>query len=242
VSSGAAVGAATALFFGWVKSSPWTLPVSAFAGAVASLAVVSMITSASSRRSLATLLLVGIAINALLGAVINILIANAPNEPQLRSIVFWLQGGLEGRTWEHVRLIVVPIVATSTIVCGYGRDLNVMLLGDDHARSAGINLGRTRLILLVAASLGTATAVAVSGIIAFVGLVVPHALRLAVGPDHRILLPASALGGATFLVVADLAARMLFSPVVLQVGSVTALAGAPIFLLLILRSEKQRIA
>jgi iron complex transport system permease protein len=117
-----------------------------------------------------------------------------------------------------------------------------MLLGDEQARSAGINTGRTRLILLVGASLGTATAVAVSGIIAFVGLVVPHAIRLTAGPDHRILLPASALGGATFLVLADLVARMAFDPVTLQVGTVTALTGAPIFLLLILRSQKEGIA
>ena len=242
VSSGAAVGAVTALFFGWSASTRWIVPLSAFAGAVASLALISAIAASSARRSFSTLLLVGIAVNALFGAIINVFIASAPSDPQLRSIVFWMQGGLEGRTSEHVRLIVVPILATCVIACAFARDLNLLLLGDEHARSAGVNARTTRLVLLLAASLATATAVAVSGIIAFVGLVVPHALRLALGPDHRLLLPASALGGAMFLVLADLISRLLFTPAVLPVGTVTALAGAPIFLMLLLRAHKETLA
>jgi iron complex transport system permease protein len=238
-SSGAAVGAVTALFFGWSASSRWLLPLSAFAGAMASLAVISAIAASSARRSFTTLLLVGIAVNALCGAIINVLIANAANDPQLRSIVFWMQGGLEGRTSEHVQLIVVPILTTGLVACVFARDLNLLLLGDDHARSGGVNARTARVVLLVAASVATATAVAVSGIIAFVGLVVPHALRLALGPDHRVLLPASAVGGAVFLVLVDLVARVLFTPAVLPVGTVTALAGAPIFLALLLRGQKE---
>jgi iron complex transport system permease protein len=241
VSSGAAVGAVIALIAGGSASSRWLLPISAFAGAAGSLGVISAIAAASTRRSFATLLLVGIAVNAFFGAVISLLIANAPNEPQLRSIVFWMQGGLEGRTSEHVRLTALPAAIAVVIGCTFARDLNLLLLGETHARSAGVNTTATRIILLVAASLGTATAVAVSGVIGFVGLVVPHALRLAIGPDHRILLPASAIGGAIFLVLSDLVARVLFMPVALPVGTITALAGAPIFLLLLVRGHKESV-
>lgn len=242
VSSGAAMGAVVALSSGLAASGRWAVPIAAFAGAVASLTAVSLIAAASARRSAATLLLAGLAMNALLGALISALVANAPNDPQLRSIVFWLQGGLDARTWAHAQLIVVPAVLAVAIACVHGRDLNVLLLGDEQARGAGVHVERVRALLLLGASLGTAAAVAVSGIIGFVGLIVPHAVRLTLGPDHRVLLPASALAGASFLVLADLVARMLVSPAVLQVGTVTALAGAPVFLLLVLRSQKEGIA
>lgn len=242
VSSGAAMGAVVALSTGVAASSRWVVPMAAFAGAITSLVAVSLIAAASARRSAATLLLVGLAMNALLGALISALVANAPNDPQLRSIVFWLQGGLDARTWSHVHLIVLPTVVAVAIACAHGRDLNVLLLGDEQARSAGIHVEKVRALLLLSASLGTAAAVAVSGIIGFVGLIVPHAVRLTLGPDHRVLLPASALTGASFLVLADLAARVLVSPAVLQVGTVTALAGAPLFLVLILRSQKEGLA
>jgi iron complex transport system permease protein len=141
-----------------------------------------------------------------------------------------------------VYLIVLPTMVAIAVACAHGRDLNVLLLGDEQARGAGIHVQQVRAFLLLSASLGTAAAVAVSGIIGFVGLIVPHAVRLTLGPDHRVLLPASALAGASFLVLADLAARVLVSPAALQVGTVTALAGAPVFLLLILRSQKESLA
>lgn len=241
VSSGAAMGAVTALAFGWATASRWILPGLAFVGAMAAVAVVFVVSSLAGRRSTTSILLVGIAVNALLGAVISALIATATNEDELRSIVFWLQGGLDARTWEHVQLIVIPIVIGCLVLVAFGRDLNVLLLGDHEAASSGVNVSRVRAAVLVLASLVTAVAVSVSGIIAFVGLVVPHAVRLVIGPDHRVLLPASALGGAVFLVLADLGARMLFSPITLQVGVITAFVGAPAFLLLVLRSRQQTI-
>jgi iron complex transport system permease protein len=242
VSSGAALGAVAAFFFGWVALSRWILPGLAFLGAVAAVVIVYAISTVGRRQSIATLLLVGIAMNAFLAAIISAMVANARTEQELRSIIFWLQGGLEARTWDHASLIVIPIILGILITFAFARDLNVLLLGEDQARAAGVDVPRTRVLLLGIASVLTGVAVAVSGIIAFVGLVVPHMIRLAVGPDHRILLPASALAGALFLVLCDLGARMLFNPITLQVGVITALAGAPLFLWLILRSRGQGIA
>ena len=167
------------------------------------------------------------------------LVANAPDEQSLRGIVFWLQGDLDARTWEHVRLTVVPVLAGVAAAMVFSRDLNVMMLGDDAARTSGVDVARTRNVLLALASLLTGMAVAVSGVIGFVGLVAPHVVRLITGPDHRLLLPASALLGAVFLVSADTAARLLPASVTLQTGVVTAVVGAPVFLLLVLWSRRR---
>ncbi|GAA3402273.1 FecCD family ABC transporter permease [Paenibacillus hodogayensis] len=238
VSSGAAFGAVCALFFGWSRFGTWTLPFSAFAGALTAALLIMAVWKGSRSSSVATLLLLGIGINAFLSAMINIMVASSSSEQELRSIIFWLQGGLEARTWQHVSLIAIPIAAGALIMTAFGRDLNTMLLGDEQAASSGVDVRRTRYALLLLASLMTGAAVAISGIIGFVGLVVPHALRLLTGPDHRILLPASAVGGAIFLVMADVVSRMMLQPVTLQVGVVCALVGAPIFLTLILKSRQ----
>lgn len=237
VSSGAAVGAVLAITAG--VGGTFVLPAAAFAGALVTVGVVFAVAAAGRGRGLATVLLVGIALNALLGAVVSVLVANAPDEQSLRGIVFWLQGDLDARTWEHVRLVVVPVVAGVVAGMVFARDLNVMMLGDDAARTSGVDVARTRNVLLVVASLLTGAAVAVSGVIGFVGLVAPHVIRLLTGPDHRLLLPASALLGAVFLVSADTVARLLLAPVTLQTGVVTALAGAPVFLLLVLWSRRR---
>ncbi|RKN22078.1 iron ABC transporter permease [Micromonospora musae] len=235
VSSGAALGAVAAIYFGWTALTPWMLPATAFVGAVAAMGFVFMVAALRRNRGPVTLLLVGIAVSAFFGALISIMVATAANDEELRGIVFWLQGGLGARTWQHVQLAAAPVVAGCLLLTVFGRDLNVLLLGDDGARAAGLDVARQRVVILGLTSLLTGAAVAVSGVIGFVGLVVPHALRLVIGPDNRILLPASALGGAAFLVLADLIARIAFSPTSLQVGIVTALFGAPVFLALVLR-------
>ncbi|RXZ80743.1 iron ABC transporter permease [Paenibacillaceae bacterium] len=238
VSSGAAVGAVSALFFGWSRFGAWTLPLAAFIGASAAVLIIVGVWRSSSGRSVASLLLLGIGINALLGALINVLVASSESEQELRSIVFWLQGGLEARTWAHVQMVAGPILIGSLLIFTFGRDLNTMLLGDEQSSATGIQVRRNRYILLLLTSLMTGSAVAISGIIGFVGLVVPHTIRLLIGPDHRYLLPFSALGGAIFLVWADVVSRMILQPVTLQVGVVCALVGAPLFILLIIRSRQ----
>lgn len=241
VSSGAAVAAVLVLYFGWTQYSIWILPGAAFLGALASIFFVLMVWQISKKSSISTLLLVGLGINLFLSAVMSVLIASAPSEQELRSIVFWLQGGLEARTWEHVQLISPFIVLSIILAWIFARELNMMLLGEEQAKSSGVSVRRTRNILLCLSALMTGAGVAVSGTIGFVGLVVPHAIRLIFGPDHRFLLPASALGGATFLVLADIVSRMVIQPITIQVGVVCALIGAPVFLVLVLKSKKGSI-
>lgn len=241
VSSGAALSAVLVLYFGLTQYSMWVLPAAAFLGALVSIFFVLIVWQISKKSSVATLLLVGLGVNLFLSAVMSVLIASAPSEQELRSIVFWLQGGLEARTWEHVTLISPIIMIAIIIALIFSRELNMMLLGDEQAKSSGVNVRRTRNILLCLTALMTGAGVAVSGTIGFVGLVVPHAIRLIFGPDHRFLLPASALGGAVFLVIADIASRMMIQPFTIQVGVVCALVGAPIFLTLVLRSRRGSI-
>ncbi|WP_010275152.1 FecCD family ABC transporter permease [Paenibacillus senegalensis] len=238
VSSGAAVGAVLAIFWGWTQISKWLLPASAFIGAWVSIFVILFIWKASKRNAISTLLLIGLGMNLFLSAVISVFVASAPSEQELRSIVFWLQGGLEARTWQHVQLISPFILGAILLVILFARELNMMLLGDEQAKSSGVHVRRTRYFLLGAAALMIGVGVAVSGTIGFVGLIIPHVIRLLAGPDHRLLLPASALGGAIFLVLADIVSRMMLNPVSLQVGVVCALIGAPVFLLLTVKSRR----
>lgn len=241
VSSGAALSAVIVLYFGWTRYNIWILPGAAFIGALVSIIAVLLVWQMSRKSSVATLLLVGLGVNLFLSAVISVFIASAPSEQELRSIVFWLQGGLEARTWEHVQLISPFIVGSIVITCLFARELNVMLLGEEQAKSSGVHVRRTRYVLLGLGALMIGSGVAVSGTIGFVGLVVPHVIRLLFGPDHRLLLPASALGGGAFLVLADIVSRMVLQPVQVQVGVVCALIGAPVFLLLVLKSRKESI-
>lgn len=238
VSSGAALGAVCAIFFGWSHVSSYLLPASAFVGALFATSVILLVWKATKQRSIAILLLLGIGINSFFSAVMNVMVATSKNEQELRSIVYWLQGGLEARTWEHISIITLPIILGSITLFFFGNKLNMMLLGEDHARTSGINTRITRNIVLTIAAFITGAAVAVSGVIGFIGLIVPHILRLIIGPDHRLLLPASALGGAAFLMLADVVSRMMVQPITLQVGVVSALIGAPLFIILILKSYK----
>lgn len=239
VSSGAALGAVSALFFGWTSISHWLLPASAFVGAIVAMGIILMVWRASRHKNVAMLLLLGIGINSFFSAIMNVMVATSDNEQELRSIVYWLQGGLEARTWEHVQLIAIPITLGAIILLFFRKELNLMLLGEEHASSSGVNVRLTRGCVLILSALITGAAVAVSGIIGFVGLIVPHMLRILIGPDHRYLLPASALLGASFLILTDLISRMILQPITLQVGVVSALIGAPLFIALLLHSNKE---
>lgn len=238
VSSGAAFGAICALFFSWTALGKWSLPFAAFLGALLAMAVIIAVWKVTRTKSVAMLLLLGIGINAFFSSLTNVLIASSDTEQELRSAIVWLQGELEARTWEHVTMVGPIILIGSIIMILFGRQLNLMLLGDDHAKTSGINLKLMRNSVLALAALITGAAVAVSGIISFVGLVVPHILRLIVGPDHRLLLPLSIVSGAIFLILTDLVSRMILQPITLQVGVVSAMIGAPVFIFLILRSRK----
>ena len=181
------------------------------------------------------------AISAFFSAIVAAIMVLVPSNEALREILFWLTGGLDSRSWEHVRLAAPPILGGSAVILMLSRDLNLLMLGDDEAKSMGVRVSVIRPVLLATAALITGVAVAVSGTIAFVGLVVPHILRLVVWPDHRLLIPLSAVGGALFMVIADTIARTVAQPAEFRVGIITAFVGAPFFIFLLIRN-KQRTA
>ena len=222
VSAGGAAGAVLSIALGLSRLFFLALPLFAFLGAMGAAFLVYGIAIAGGRVSMATLLLAGVAVSAFLGAVISAVLVLVPSNEALREILFWLAGGLDSRSWDHVHLSAPLILAGSALIVILARDINLLMLGDDDAKSMGVRVGVIRPILIAAASLVTGVAVAVSGTIAFVGLVVPHMLRLVFGPDHRVLIPVSALGGASFLVIADTLARVVVQPAEFRVGIITA--------------------
>ena len=239
VSAGGAVGAVTAIATGITGLFFLALPAFAFIGAMGASFLVYGIAAIGGRFSMATLLLAGVAVNAFLGAIVSAIIILLPDNGALREILFWLAGGLDSRSWEHVRISAPLILAGAAVIVIMTRDLNLLTLGDDEARSMGIRVGVTRVTLLGAAALVTGSAVAVSGAIAFVGLVTPHILRLVLGPDHRVLVPMSALGGAAFVILADTVARTVIQPAELPVSIITAFVGAPFFIFLLIKNKRQ---
>ena len=237
VSAGGAVGAVLSIALGVSSLFFLALPIFAFLGAMAAAFLVYGLAAVGGRFSMPTLLLAGIAVSAFLGAVVSAVIVSVPDNESLREILFWLAGGLDGRTWEHVRLAAPLILGGVAVIVLLSRDLNLLMLGDEEARSMGVRVGALRPAFLGVAAMVTGVAVAVSGTIAFVGLVVPHTLRLVFGPDHRVLVPVSALGGALFVVLADTIARNVIQPAEFRVGIVTAFVGAPFFILVLLRNK-----
>lgn len=237
VSSGAALGAVASIIVGFAPFGPSTIAIAAFGGGLLATLIVYAFARSNGRTEVVTLLLTGIALNSIAGAATSFLIFIA-NDAQLRTIVFWSLGSLGGATWKAVGAILIPIGAGVLLMPSWGRALNLLSLGEREARHLGVETERVRLILIVLTALMTGAAVAFCGMIGFVGLMVPHLLRLIAGPDHRTLLPASALGGALMLVLADLVARTVASPVEVPLGVVTALAGGPFFLWLLHRTRR----
>lgn len=240
ISSGAAIGAVLAIVSGLALRSLYYTPLCALLGAFAALVVVERLGRRGRETDVATLLLAGVALSALLAAVNAFLVTRAFDDYEVaRNVTFWLMGGLVDRDWTHV-LVVLPGLALGV---GLGlhtaRDLDLILEGEEVAQSLGVDVERTKLLLLVSSSLLTASAVAVSGVVGFAGLVVPHLLRLVLGPSHRVLLPLSLLGGAAFLLLADGVARTALAPEELSLGVVTAFVGAPFFLFLLRRHRRQ---
>jgi iron complex transport system permease protein len=217
----------------------WRGPVTAFAGAITAALAVYLLSLQRGRTNLAALLLAGVALNAVLGAITSVLLLRTADFNSVRAVLSWLVGSLEGRGWDYFHVAKWPILFSAILILLYSRELNLLVIGEESAQSLGVNVPRVRLVLLALSSLMTASAVSVAGAIGFVGLVVPHMLRLVIGPDHRVLLPASLLGGAAFLVFADALARSVIAPELLPVGTVTALVGGPFFLLLLWRNRRQ---
>lgn len=239
VSSGGALGAVIAIFTGLAFLHPLLLPALALTGASLSAFLVYALATRQGRTPVTTLLLAGIAVSSFLAALTSLLLSLTQNILVLREILFWLMGGLDGRGWQHVRVLLLPVFLGAVGLMAFARELNLLASGgEEEAASLGVEVEWTKRILLLVASLITGIAVAVSGVIGFVGLVIPHLTCLLVGPDHRILMPASFLNGAGFLILADLLTRTLLPAEELRLGVVTAFVGAPFFLYLLWQRER----
>ena len=237
IASGASAGAALVIVLHW-QLGGMGLPLGAFLGGALAVISVYRLGVRAGRASPYGLILAGIALGALFSALTSFLITLSSGT-QLREIVFWLMGGLGRSNWHYLRLLTPVALGGAVLVLALSRDLNALALGETGARHLGIEPERLRRFLLALVTLLTGAAVAISGTIGFVGLITPHALRLIVGPDHRLLLPATALAGAAFLVLSDTLARTLLSPVELPVGIITAFVGAPFFLYLLVSSRPE---
>lgn len=237
VSSGAALGAiAVILAGGGAVLGGMGVPAAAFIGALATCFLVYRLAMLGPAVQVATLLLAGIAVAAVISAGISLAMTFSGEE--VRAIYFWLLGGLGARGWQSLVAATPFVVAGAAVAIASAGDLNLTALGEERATQLGLDVERFKRLMLVTGSLLTAAAVSVAGLIGFVGLMTPHLLRLALGSDHRRLLPASILGGATFMVLADLAARTVLSPQEIPVGAVTAVLGGPFFLYLLRRERK----
>lgn len=238
VSSGAAVGAAAAMLMGlsWNLLGAFAIPIAAFAGGIGSLVLVYSL-SGGGGRSAMSMLLAGVAVSTFLGSVLSLLIFFSGQ--QIQQVVFWMMGGFSGRNWFHFVSVLPFLVGGSIVIFWHSRELDALALGDEQAYYMGVDVERVRHKLLWASALLTASAVSVCGLIGFVGLVVPHAMRLIGGPVHKNLLPAAALAGAIFMAIADLLSRVVLAPVELPVGVITALVGGPFFLYLL---KKRRVS
>ena len=237
VSSGAALGAALAIVLrvGFTFFGIDTVTVMAFIGAVAATLTVYNIARVGSRTPVVTLLLSGIAVSIFLSAIVSMLQVVAGWD--LHKLVFWLMGGFSYAEWKDVWAILPLVCVGIPLAYLFARDLNIMALGEEEAQHLGVDVEKSKKILIVLGSLLTAAAVSISGLIGFVGLIVPHLTRILVGPDHKILMPSSLLTGAIFIVSCDALARVVFVPSEVPVGIITALSGGPFFIYL-LRKKK----
>lgn len=233
VSSGAALAAALTVVLGLEGLGFYALPVAAFLGSIVTTVLIYAIAGKSGRFDVSTMLLAGIAINALCGAGTGLCAYLATNE-QLRTITFWQLGSLGGATWDSFWMAVPFVMVTLLVLPFLANALNALLLGEANARHLGIPVEVVKWAVVTLVALGVGAGVAVSGMIGFVGLVVPHLIRLWLGPNHRVLIGASALLGASLLVAADTISRVIVAPSELPIGIVTAFMGAPFFLFLLL--------
>ena len=244
VAAGAGLGATAVIITG---GSPTLLPAAAFGGAVGAVGLTYSLGAGAGPRGedaanrgavgTASILLAGVAVAALLTAAQTYL--QQAHTQALQSIYSWILGGLSGATWSQVQLIIPYVLVAAAVLLAHRRLLDVLRVGETEAGTLGVNVPRLRLVVVIAATLGAAAAVSVSGLIGFVGIIVPHAVRLMAGPSYRVLLPVSMIGGAAFLVLADIAARTVQPDTEIPIGVITAAIGGPFFLF-VLRSRRAR--
>ncbi len=240
VSAGGALAASAAIALGWGALTIWAVPTAAFLGALACAWIVYAIASRGGRTPLATLILCGLAVNSMTGALTSLVLTLSASRWEVaRQILFWTLGGLNDRGWEHVAMIAPFLVFAGLGAAFFPRELNIMMTGEEAAASLGVEVAAARRWVLVLSAAAAGSAVAVAGVVGFVGLIVPHMARLLVGPDHRALLPVSALGGALFLAAMDLLARTCAGGEEISLGILTSGLGGPFFLYLVLKHRRR---
>ncbi|MBA0050218.1 iron ABC transporter permease [Streptomyces sp. AJS327] len=237
ISSGASAGAVLVIVLG-LGAGALTMPMGAFAGSLCALLAVYTLARSGGSMTTGRLILAGVAVQYVLSALTSLLLVTSAQAEHLRAIMFWTLGGLADARWSTLPLPALALCAGLALLLALARPLDLLLVGEEGATVLGLDTGRFRAAVFLLASLVTAVLVTVSGAIGFVGLMVPHAARMLVGPGHRTLLPVAALGGATFLVLADLAARTVAIPQEIPVGVLTALVGGPFFLWLLRRDSR----
>ncbi len=234
ISSGASFGAVLVMLVGvWLPTGRLSVPVGAFAGALVSIVMVYVLSRSGRTVTPIRLVLVGVAVSAMFRAFTNYIVYTAPDDANIREATFWMLGGLGSAKWSDLPVLAVLIVPSFVIMLALSRPLNAMLMGDGTAVTLGVSLNLVRRVLIVVTALLTASAVAVSGCIGFVGLVIPHLVRSIVGADHRRLIPLATLCSAIFMIWMDVGARMIRPPTEIPVGILTAFLGAPLFLWMI---------
>lgn len=238
VSAGAALGACIGIAFQYITGYAFAsyLPLFAFLGAMLSLYLVYKSSKISYSANSTGLLLAGVAITFLFSALITVLLALSRRE--LHSMIFWLMGDLSAANWKKISIILLPVFIGNAMLFFSALDLNALSLGEEEALHLGINTGRLRIRIFLIGSVVIATVVSFTGLIGFVGLIIPHIARLLVGPDHRIMLPIAAFLGAVFLILCDILARILLAPTEIPIGAITAIVGVPLFIYLLRRKNQ----
>jgi iron complex transport system permease protein len=240
VGPGAVLGAVAVFVTGWGAASVVAVPFAAIASALLALIVVYTIATRGGSTPITTLLLTGIAVGSFLTAMSSLLISmNIVTWQVAQEIVFWMMGGLDSRTWAHVGISAPFVLVGLGAAMFQARTLDLLLLGEEAAVSLGVDVEPAKRLLVATSAILTGASVAVAGLVGFVGLIVPHAVRLLLGPGHRTLLPASAVAGAAFVILCDLAARTVRPPAEIRLGVVTAMCGAPLFLMLMIRRFRE---
>lgn len=238
ISSGASLGAVISIALGLSSKYIFAMPLFSIFFSLLISAIVYRLSTLRRKSDNLLLILSGIAISSFVGAISSIILTNLM-ESQIKEYIFWSIGSLSGRRWEHFLFGIGPIIFLSFILFYHGKELNILLLGDEEAKSLGINIRKMRKKILVIVAVLTAVSVCISGNIGFVGLVVPHILRKIIGADNRKLLKGSFLAGAFFLTLSDLISRVILAPSEISVGIITSLIGAPYFIYLIIKIRKE---
>ncbi len=234
VSSGGSVGAVVSIATGVASHGLWVSPLFAFFAGMLAMFAVYRLGTVGGKTSIYSLLLAGVAISALCGSVVTFLLSIEPTQT-MQGMLFWIMGGLDNSSWVTSAMLCVVVGVATLVFSSCAKAFDIMSLGEEQAEGVGVNLQQMKRVTLFTSALTVGVMVSISGVISFVGLIVPHFMRMWVGPAHRVLLPASALGGAILMTGADVVARMALSPTEINIGVITSLLGAPFFLYLLRR-------